>query len=231
VSKAATASQQNQTVKQDKMTRYYQDLNIYRVPKGFRGRPAWFVQLWWIVEALLFKTSPQVCYGWRRFLLRIFGARIGKGVNIRPTATITYPWKLTIGDWSWIGDHVTLYTLGEIVIGEHAVVSQHCYLCTGSHDHTLTTFDIWAQTITIEPEAWLATNVFVGPGVTVGYGAVVGACSVTLKDVPAGMVCTGNPLRVIRRRVPLDQQTTQQPEDEWITCRQGSAEALTVHPQ
>jgi len=177
-----------------------QDLSKPKVPPGFRGRPAWFVQIWWIVQALLFHPSPQVLYGWRRFLLRLFGARIGRGVLIRPSASVTYPWKLSIGDWSWIGDHVTLYTLGEITIGESAVVSQHSYLCTGSHDYTRTTFDLYAVPIHIESEVWLATNVFVSPGVTVKRGAIVGACSVVLKDVPAGMICAGNPLRVLRPR-------------------------------
>jgi len=130
----------------------------------------------------------------------LFGAKIGKGVIIRPTAEITYPWKLTIGDHSWVGDHVTLYTLGEIHIGDNACVSQHSYLCTGSHDYTKPSFDIFAKTITIEPEAWLATNVFVGPGVTVGHGAVVGACSVVFQDIPPMMICSGNPAKVIRPR-------------------------------
>ena len=114
---------------------------------------------------------------------------------------MTYPWKLSIGDHSWIGDEVTLYTLGEIVIGDNAVVSQQSYLCTGSHDYTRPTFDIYALPIRIEPEAWLATGVFVAPGVTVGAGAVVGARSVVLKDVPSGMICAGNPLQVLRPRL------------------------------
>jgi putative colanic acid biosynthesis acetyltransferase WcaF len=177
-----------------------QDLSRAKVPPGFRGRPAWFVQLWWIVQSLLFHPSPQVFYGWRRFLLKSFGAHIGRGVLIRPSVTVTYPWKLTIGDWSWIGDHATLYTLGEITIGDNAVVSQHAYLCAGSHNYTRPTFDIFARPIHIESEAWLAAHVFVAPGVTVGHGAVVGACSVVLKDVPALMVCAGNPLQVIRPR-------------------------------
>jgi putative colanic acid biosynthesis acetyltransferase WcaF len=177
-----------------------QDLSRSKVPIGFRGRPAWFVQLWWIVQALFFHPSPQVLYGWRRLLLRAFGARIGKGVLIRPSVTVTYPWKLSIGDWSWVGDHATLYTLGEITIEDHAVVSQHAYLCTGSHDYTRPTFDLYAKPIHVEAEAWLAAHVFVGPGVTIGRGAVVGACSVVLKDVPAGMVCAGNPLRIVRAR-------------------------------
>jgi len=177
-----------------------QNLSSFKLPQGFRGRSAWFVQFWWIARATLFYPSPQVFYGWRRFLLRLFGARIGKGVIIRPSVEVTYPWNLSIGDHSWIGDKVTLYTLGEIEIGENAVVSQHSYLCTGSHDYTLPTFDIYAVPIRIGDEAWLSTRVFLGPGVKVGAGAVVGAGSVALKDVPAGMVCAGNPLRVLRPR-------------------------------
>ena len=133
-------------------------------------------------------------------MLRLFGARIGKSVILRPSVTVTYPWKLSIGDWSSIGDHVTLYTAGEITIGENVVVSQHSYLCSASHDYTQPTFNTVVMPIHIEPEAWLATNVFVGPGVTVGCGAVVGACSVVLKDVPAGMICVGNPLKIVRPR-------------------------------
>lgn len=182
------------------MTPAIQDLKTFRLPPNFRGRPAWLVQLWWIVQATLFRWSPQFMYGWRNFLLRLFGAHIGRGVMIRPTAEITYPWKLTIGDYSWIGDYAALYTLGEIRIGDNVVVSQHCYLATASHDFTRPTFDMLGGFITIEPEAWLATRVFVGPGVTVGRGAVVGACSVVLKDVPAMMVAAGHPARAIKPR-------------------------------
>lgn len=171
----------------------FQDLAAFRLPADFRGRPAWIVQLWWLVQSLLLHPSPQALYGWRRFWLRAFGARIGKGVLIRPSVSVTYPWKLTIGDWSWIGDDVTLYTLGEIVIGSNVVISQHSYLCTGSHDYRKPAFDIYTKPIHIEPEAWLATGVFVAPGVTVGQGAVVGACSQVLQDLPAAMVCYGAP--------------------------------------
>jgi putative colanic acid biosynthesis acetyltransferase WcaF len=177
-----------------------QDLSKAKVLAGFRGRPAWFVQLWWIVQALLFHPSPQVLYGWRRFLLRAFGARIGNNVQIRPSVTVTYPWKLTIGDSSWVGDHATLYSLGEITIGDNSVVSQHCYLCTGSHDYASVSFDLYAEPIRIESEVWLGANVFVSPGVTIAHGAVVGACSLVLKDVPAKMICAGNPLRIVRPR-------------------------------
>jgi putative colanic acid biosynthesis acetyltransferase WcaF len=177
-----------------------QDLSSFVLPETFRGRPAWFVQLWWMVQALLFHPSPQMLYGWRRFLLRLFGARIGSGVMIRPSVVVTYPWKLSIGDSAWIGDNVTLYTLGEIVIEENVVVSQHSYLCTGSHDHASISFDIFARPIRIEAEAWVSSHVFIAPGVTVGRAAVVGACSAAFHDVPAGMICAGNPLKVMRPR-------------------------------
>ena len=177
-----------------------QDLKSFRLPRNFRGRPAWFVQLWWIVQATAFRWSPQFMYGWRNFLLRLFGAKIGRGVTFRPTAEITYPWKLSVGDYSWIGDYATLYTLGEIRIGDNACVSQHCYLASAYHDYTKPTFDMVGSFVAIEPEVWLATRVFVGPGVTVGRGAVVGACSVVLKDLPSMMVCTGNPAKPIRPR-------------------------------
>ncbi|MCB1658236.1 MAG: putative colanic acid biosynthesis acetyltransferase [Pseudomonadales bacterium] len=178
----------------------YQNLAIFKVPSGFRGRSALMVQLWWLVQATLFAASPQFLYGWRRFLLRLFGANIGKGVIIRPTARITYPWKLTIGDYAWIGDNVELYTLGDITIGNHAVVSQRSYLCTGSHDYKSTTFDIYAKPIIVEDEAWIATDVFVAPGVTIGSGAVIGARSTVLESMPQGMICAGYPAKPIKPR-------------------------------
>jgi putative colanic acid biosynthesis acetyltransferase WcaF len=180
----------------------YQRLDKFTMPAGFRGRSALFVQLWWIVQASLFSCSPQALFGWRRFLLRLFGAKIGKNVLIRPTVRITYPWKLEIDDYAWVGDHVELYTLGEIKIGKSAVVSQRSYLCTGSHDYSSENFDIYSQPITIGAQAWVATDVFIHPGVTIGVGAVVGARSTVTEDMPGGMVCVGNPARPIRPRMP-----------------------------
>jgi len=177
-----------------------QELDKFRVPDNFRGRPGWVVQLWWIVQSTLFRCSPQILYGWRRWLLRMFGARIGHGVIVRPTAQITYPWKLAIGDYAWIGDDVVLYTLGEIEVGAHAVVSQRSYLCTGSHDYARPTFDIYAKPIRIGEQAWLATDVFVAPGVQVGAGTVVGARSSIFNSLPAGVIARGTPAQVVGRR-------------------------------
>ena len=86
-----------------------QKLNEFKLPYSFRGRSSIIVQLWWFVDFFFFKLSPQILYGWRRFLLRLFGARIGQHVLIRSSVTITYPWKLSIGDYSWIGDNVELF--------------------------------------------------------------------------------------------------------------------------
>jgi putative colanic acid biosynthesis acetyltransferase WcaF len=180
--------------------RRWQDLSTFQLPENFRGRPVWFVQIWWAVQATLFACSPQILYPWRRFLLRLFGATIGRAVIIRPTVKITYPWKLKIGDNAWIGDNVVLYTLGEITIGENAVVSQSSYLCTGSHVEDRPSFDIFAKPIIIAPGAWVATDVFVAPGVTIGSAAVVGARSSVFKDIPPEMVAMGNPAQIIRKR-------------------------------
>lgn len=178
----------------------YQDLSTFRMPPGFRGRSGILVQLWWLVQWFLFRPSPQVLYGFRRFLLRLFGAQVGAHVLVRPTAWITYPWKLSIGNYSWIGDEVVLYSLGEIRIGAHTVVSQRSYLCAGTHDFTRLSFDISAPPIHIGDQVWIATDVFVAPGVTIGDGSVVGARSSVFHDLPAGMICMGSPAQPIRTR-------------------------------
>jgi putative colanic acid biosynthesis acetyltransferase WcaF len=178
----------------------YQDLNKFNQPSNFRGRSAITVQLWWLVQATLFACSPQFMYAWRNFLLRLFGANIGKNVIIRPTVRVTYPWKLSVGNHAWVGDHAELYTLGSITIGNNAVVSQKSYLCTGSHDYQSDFFDIYAKPIVIEDEAWVAADVYIAPGVIIGKGAVIGARSSVYKDMPAGMICIGNPATPIKKR-------------------------------
>jgi putative colanic acid biosynthesis acetyltransferase WcaF len=178
----------------------YHHLDQFRLPPDFRGRSAFIVQLWWLVQSTLFAWSPQFMYGLRRFLLRLFGAKIGKNVLIRPSVRVTYPWKLSIGNYSWIGDDVELYTLGEILIESNVVVSQRSYLCTGSHDIASPAFEIYAKTILIKEQAWVASDVFIAPGVTIGRGAVVGARSTVLHDMPEGMICYGNPARPVKPR-------------------------------
>ena len=181
-------------------SRSYQDLSSFRMPDDFRGRPRWFVQIWWACEKLLFRPSPHVANRWRVFLLRRFGAQIGRSVVIRPSASVTYPWKLTIGDFSWIGEDVVLYSLDTIRIGDHSVISQRSYLCAGSHDYTDVSFQIVSKPIIINDECWLATDVFVSPGVEIGRGTVVAARSTVTRNLPSGVIAMGSPARVIRKR-------------------------------
>lgn len=178
-----------------------QEINKIKLPKNFRGRNAFIVQLWWIIQGTFFRMSPQFMYGFRRFLLRLFGAKIGKKVLIRPTVRTTYPWKVVIGNYSMVGDDVVLYSLGDIEIGENAVISQKSYLCTGSHDYLKTDFPLFTKKITIESECWLAADVFVAPGVTIGKGTVVGSRSSVYSNLPANKVCIGNPAKVKRNRI------------------------------
>jgi putative colanic acid biosynthesis acetyltransferase WcaF len=183
--------------------RTFQDLSQFQLPAEFRGKPAWFVQLWWLVQAIFFRPSPQAFYAWRRFLLRCFGAQIGKQVLIRPTAAFTYPWKVTIGDYSWIGDEVVVYSLSQVHIGSHTVISQRSYLCAATHDYTRPTFDMVAGPIHIADQVWIAADVFVAPGVSIEQGCLVGARSSVFQDLPAGMICYGNPAKAVKPRLPV----------------------------
>lgn len=178
-----------------------QDLGSFRLPEGFRGRSVLVVQFWWIVQATLFALSPQVLYGWRNVLLRLFGAQVGAGVIVRPSARVTYPWKVSIGDRSWIGDGVELYSLGPIEIGKDAVISQRSYLCTGSHDMTRPSFDIYAEPIVVEDEAWVCSDVFVHPGVTVARGSVVAARSVLRASTTPYDIYAGYPAKRVGSRL------------------------------
>jgi putative colanic acid biosynthesis acetyltransferase WcaF len=181
----------------------YQDLSRFRMPKNFRGRSAVWVQIWWVVQDTLFRMSPQVCYGWRNALLRLFGAKIGKRVRIRSTTRVTYPWKLTIGNYVWVGDDCTFYNLGEIVVGSHVAVAHDVYFCTGLHDYSKIEFPIGQKPIRIEDEVWIPNDVFIGPGVTIGRGSIVGARSTVLNSLPPGMICFGNPAKGIKPRKKL----------------------------
>ena len=173
------------------------ELDKFALPKNFRGRNRLIVQLWWLTQSTLFGMSPQVFYKWRVFLLRFFGAKIGDGVLVRPSARVTYPWKVSIGDNSWVGDDVTLYSLGEISIGANSVISQKTYLCTGSHDYNSKYFDIFSKPIFVGDSTWIASDVFVAPGVSIGDFVVVGARSSVFKDIESNLICRGSPAEVV----------------------------------
>ena len=154
----------------------------------------------WGVGVYLFRYSPRLLYGWRRGLLRAFGATVGRNVRIHPSATIYFPWKFSIDDWSSIGRDAMIYNLGPITIGKKVTVSQRAHLCAGTHDASDPTMPLLKPPITVGDQAWICADAFVGPDVTVGEGAVVGARAVAVHDVGDWMIVAGNPARVVGER-------------------------------
>jgi len=133
----------------------------------------------------------------------LFGAKIGQRVLIRPGVRVTYPWNLTIGDYVWIGDKATIYSVAEISIGSHSVISQEAYLCAGSHDYEDVTFRFVSAPIRIGGECWIAARAYIGPGVEIGHAAVIGAGSIVMKSVDAETIVVGNPAKFVGRRTTV----------------------------
>jgi putative colanic acid biosynthesis acetyltransferase WcaF len=153
----------------------------------------------WGAARVPFRCSPSFCHGWRNFLLRSLGARIGTGVKIHPSVRVMFPWNLTIADHVVIGRDVQLYALAAITIDTHVLISQGVHLCAGSHDYTQPHFPIAHMPIHIETGTWIAADAFVGPGVTIGAGAVIGARAVVTRDVEPATLVAGNPAKLIKR--------------------------------
>lgn len=156
--------------------------------------------LWELLRGPAFAWTPRPLWGWRRFVLRRFGARIGVRVHVHPDVRIAIPWNLDIGDDSAVGERAILYALGPITIGRRTTISQNAHLCAGSHDHRDPAMTLLKPPITIGDEAWICADAFVGPGVTVGDRAVAGARAVVMRDVEAGAIVAGNPARVVGQR-------------------------------
>ena len=182
------------------------DLRQYHQPGYEAGGSRVQMLLWWLVQAIAFPLTLHTAHGIRCWLLRRFGAHIGQNVVIRPTARITYPWNIEIGDHSWIGDDVVLYSLAPIKIGQHCVISQKSYLCTGSHSITNPSFPLETGEVIVENGAWVATDCFLGPNVRIGANAVIGARSSVFQSMPAGQICLGTPCKAIRPRL-MDEPT------------------------
>ncbi len=159
------------------------------------------LRLMWAMSQPAFRWTPRILWGCRNLVLRAFGATLGRGVRIDPSVRIFAPWQLSIGDDTSIGWDVILYNLGPMRIGSRVTISQGAHLCGGTHDFRHPEMRLQRMPITIEDDAWVCADAFIGPGVTVRSGAVVGARAVVTRNVPSGTVVAGNPAVEVNRRL------------------------------
>jgi putative colanic acid biosynthesis acetyltransferase WcaF len=164
--------------------------------------------LWGIVTPL-FRYSPRLIYGWRNFLLRCLGAKIGKDVRIYPSVRIFVPWNLQVDDEVTIGNRVDIYNVGHIHIKSKSMISQNAHLCAGSHDHQSAALELVRAPITIEENVWVCADAFIGPHVTVHRDAIVGARSAVFRNVEESTIVGGNPAKFIKLRCDEDQNARQ----------------------
>jgi putative colanic acid biosynthesis acetyltransferase WcaF len=166
-----------------------------KYPVGVQVRRiAWGLGRW------LIRLSPRPCFAWRRFIFRLFGARIGAHVNTYPSTHLYMPWNVEIGDWAALGEDVLVYSLGKVSIGKSVTLSYRAHVCAGTHDLNDPALPLRKPPVSIEDGVWVGTEAFVGPGVRIARCAVVGARAVVVKDVESLDIVGGNPARVIGRR-------------------------------
>jgi putative colanic acid biosynthesis acetyltransferase WcaF len=156
--------------------------------------------MWMLTWRLLASWTPVQFLGWRRMLLRLFGASVGRGAVVHPSARIWYPANLELADFACIGPRVEVYCMAKVSLGHHAITSQGAHLCAGTHDIEDPDFQLIARPIAIGARAWIAAEAFVGPGVRIGEGAVLGARAVTFRDLAPWTVHAGNPAKPIKPR-------------------------------
>ena len=160
-----------------------------------------FRRLLWAVVWLLFcRFSPVPFHGWRCFILRLFGAKVGRKTRVYPAAVIWAPWNITLGEHVTIGGGARLYSVDKIQLGDHVIISQRAYICTATHDYNQAGFDLSTAPIEMQAHAWVSAEAFVGPGVIIGQGGVALARAVVVKSVEAYKVVGGNPAKVIAER-------------------------------
>lgn len=156
--------------------------------------------IWSLTWLLLASWTPPQLRTWRRYLLQVFGARIAPTANVYGSAKIWYPANLEMGDYACLGPRSIAYSMARITLEPHALVSQGAHLCAGTHDVEDANFQLRARPIRIRRHAWIAAEAFVGPGVTIGEGAVLGARACAMRDIADWAICTGNPAKEIRQR-------------------------------
>lgn len=168
----------------------------YNPGRGFLVRTVWH-----FVNAIFLQSPLNPSSRLKVIILRLFGARIGNGVVLKPSINVKYPWNLTIGDYSWIGENAWLDSLAPITIGKNACISQGVYFCTGNHDWSDPAFGLIVKPIVIEDGAWVGARATVLPGVTVKSHSIVAAGTVMAKDTEPYMIYAGNPAVAVKERV------------------------------
>lgn len=176
------------------------DLEHYR-PTGYTpGVGLVRAGLWYVIGHFLFATPWLPVYTVKRWILRRFGARIGEGVVIKPRVRIKHPWRLSVGNHSWIGEGVWIDNLVEVAIGENVCISQDAYLLTGNHDYKSRSFSLVTDPVTIEDGAWIGARAVICPGITVARSAVITVGSVLTRNAQSAGIYTGNPAELVRQR-------------------------------
>ena len=156
--------------------------------------------VWVIASGLFFQTWFPWPSALKQILLRLFGAKVGRGVIIKPRVTIKYPWKLAVGDHCWIGENAWIDNLGKVTLGNHCCLSQGALLLCGNHDYKRATFDLMVRDITLGDGVWIGARASVGPGVTCGSHSVLTMGSVATQDLEAWAICQGDPAKKQRQR-------------------------------
>jgi putative colanic acid biosynthesis acetyltransferase WcaF len=164
------------------------------------GRGFFIRILWHFVNAVFLQSPLNPSSRLKVSILRLFGACIGTGVILKPSINVKYPWNLTIGDYSWIGENAWLDSLAPITIGSSACISQGVYLCTGNHDWSDPAFGLIVKPIVIEDGAWVGARATVLPGVTVKSHSIVAAGTVIAIDTEPYMIYAGNPAVAVKER-------------------------------
>lgn len=176
------------------------DLSRYDNSWYSPGRPFWVAALWFFTGAPLVRCSLLPGSGFRRVLLRLFGARIGQGVVIKPGVRVKYPWRLEVGDHAWIGEDCWIDNLDLVRVGSNACLSQAVYICTGLHDAADPRFGLKTRPIEFRDGSWAGAHAIIYPGVVLHEGAIATAGSVVRRDVAAWEVHAGNPAQFVKRR-------------------------------
>lgn len=185
-------------MKQDKLFTYKRQPAAYMSPRPVGERL--LLLLWELSWSLLCCWTPRPFNSWRLIWLRLFGCAIDGHPFVHPRARIEVPWNLKLGDRSCLGDRANAYSLGRIELKARSTVAQEAYLCTGTHKFDDPSLPLQTAEIVVGEDAFLCARAFVMPGVTIGAGALIGACSVVTDDMPEWTVCSGNPCKPIKPR-------------------------------